>query len=303
MNSAPTYRHRFEALGLRALLRLVRLFPVKGCSNFGGFLGRNIGPSLGITRKADLNLKLALPELSVSQRKQIIRDMWDNLGRVIFEYPHLREIVQNHKKYITVSGLEKFEQPHREGKALLFIGAHIGNWEILPMTAALLGYPQTILVRQPNNPLVAKIIDDIRTSTGNRSASKGVEGARASLKAIRNGEAVGLLADQKMNDGIEVPFFGIPAMSPAAPAILGAKADVAVFPIQCKRTGPASFHLTCHDALAFPSSGKRDQDSLEGMSELNRVFESWIRETPGQWLWLHRRWPKAAYKKLKEKSE
>ncbi len=299
MNPPPIFRHRIEAVGFRFLVGLVGLFPVKFCSNFGGFLGRNIGPHLGITRKADLNLRLAMPELSPQERKNIIRDMWDNLGRVIFEYPHLKEIVQLDKGYITVEGIEKFEAPEVKDKALIFVGAHLGNWEVLPMTAALRGYPQTIIVRQPNNPLVAKAIDDIRTSTGNISASKGVKGARASLKAIRKGSAVGILADQKMNDGIEAPFFGIPAMTPAAPALLGAKKNAVVFPIQCERKGPASFHLTCHSAVDFPGTVSREQAGIDGMTELNKIIEGWIREKPGDWLWLHRRWPKAAYDKLK----
>ncbi|MFD2204375.1 lysophospholipid acyltransferase family protein [Kiloniella antarctica] len=299
MITIPTVGHKIEALGFRFLIGLVGLFPVKACSNFGGLLGRTIGPRLGITRKADLNLRLAMPELSPEERKQIIRDMWDNLGRVIFEYPHLKEIVQLDKGYITVEGIEKFEAPEVKDKAFIFVGAHIGNWEVLPMTAALRGYPQTIIVRQPNNPLVAEAIDKIRTSTGNTSASKGVEGARASLKAIRAGSAVGILADQKMNDGIEAPFFGIPAMTPAAPALLGAKKNAVVFPIQCKRTGPASFHLTCHSAVDFPDTLSRDKAGIEGMTELNKIIEGWIREKPGDWLWLHRRWPKTAYTKLK----
>jgi len=299
MKPSPSFRHRLEAISLRFLLGLVSMFPVKACSDFGGFLGRIIGPRLGITRKADLNLRLAMPELSLSERKKIIQDMWDNLGRVIFEYPHLKEIVQIDKGYITVEGIDKFEAADVKDKALIFVGAHIGNWEVLPMTAALRGYPQTIIVRQPNNPLVADIIDKLRTSTGNISASKGVEGARASLKAIRNGSAVGILADQKMNDGIKAPFFDIPAMTPAAPALLGSKKNVAVFPIQCKRTGPASFHLICHPAVKFPNTTNREQAGIEGMTELNKIIEGWIREKPGDWLWLHRRWPKAAYQKLK----
>ncbi|KKJ77793.1 hypothetical protein WH95_04990 [Kiloniella litopenaei] len=302
MTNDVTFQHKVEALGFRFLLCLVGLFPVKACSNFGGFLGRVIGPRLGISRKADLNLRLAMPELTEKERKQIIRDMWDNLGRVIFEYPHLKEIVRTDRDYITVEGIEKFEAPEIKDKALIFVGAHIGNWEVLPMTAALRGYPQTIIVRQPNNPIVAAAIDDIRTSTGNISAAKGVEGARASLKAIRDKSAVGILADQKMNDGIEAPFFGIPSMTPAAPALLGSKPNAVVFPIQCIRTGPASFHLVCHSAIDFPDDANRGKAALEGMTELNGIIESWIREKPGDWLWLHRRWPKEAYRNLKENS-
>lgn len=300
MSATPSFRHRLEALGLRLLLGGLGCLPVRCCSAFGGLLGRSIGPLLGINKKADQNLRLVMPELDRDARQRIIREMWENLGQVIFEYPHLREIADPAKDYITVEGMEHLQAMRDQGKALICVGAHMGNWEILPMTAALRGFPQTVIVRTPNNPQVAEVIDRIRESTGNKTAPKGAPGARASVKVIKEKGSLGLLADQKMNDGLEVPFFGQPAMTPTAPAQLALGGRAAIMPVQCKRLGPARFKLICHPPLELPDTGDRQADIREGMTRLNKLYEDWIREEPGSWLWLHRRWPKALYKSLKE---
>src|SRR5437868_2231273 len=83
--------HRLEAFGARLLFGLFRLLPLDAASALGGWLGRAIGPRLGVTKRAAINLRRALPELDEAAARRVMRDMWDNLGRVVAEYPHLAE--------------------------------------------------------------------------------------------------------------------------------------------------------------------------------------------------------------------
>ncbi|MEE8140318.1 MAG: lysophospholipid acyltransferase family protein, partial [Alphaproteobacteria bacterium] len=100
----------------------------------------------------------------------------------------------------------------------------------------------------------------------------------------------------KLNDGISVPFFGIEAMTPAAPAQLALRFGCPLVPVRVERLGPGRFRLASFEALALPDSGDRQADTVAVMAALNEILEAWIRDRPEQWLWLHRRWPEAAYR-------
>jgi KDO2-lipid IV(A) lauroyltransferase len=102
---------------------------------------------------------------------------------------------------------------------------------------------------------------------------------------------LGLLADQKMNDGISVPFFGRPAMTSSALAFLALRFYCDVFPLRVERLAGAHFRVTVFPPLLLPRSGDRHTDAAALMTRVNETLEAWVRNRPEQWLWLHRRWP------------
>ena len=285
-----------EAVGLVLALGLLRLLPVDSASNLGGFLARTIGPRLPISRRAWRNLRLVSPEKPEAEIAAIIRGMWDNLGRVAAEYPHLGRITALEENRVIWDEREPVRRLRAEGKAAIFVSAHLANWEIMAVAAARRGLDMTVIVREPNNPLVRPILDRLRGVAGGDRAPKGPAGAKQAIRILREGRMLGLLFDQKMNDGIAVPFFGIEAMTVAAPAQLALRFQCPIVPVRITRTGPGAFRVTAHAPLELPDTGDRQADTAAVMAELNRILEDWIRARPQEWLWLHRRWPEAAYR-------
>jgi lauroyl/myristoyl acyltransferase len=86
------FADRLEAWGAASLFAAFEALPLDRASTLGGALARYIGPFLGVSKHARLNIKRAFPELSEIEIGRIITGMWDNLGRVVAEYPHLRSI-------------------------------------------------------------------------------------------------------------------------------------------------------------------------------------------------------------------
>ena len=289
-------RYLIEALALRIVFALLGLLPVDAASNLGGFLGRSIGPRLPASARARRNLRLVFPEKSAAERARIVRGMWDNLGRVAAEYPHLGEITAPESGRIDWIDTASVRAMRDQGTAAILVSAHLANWEIMPTAAIQRGVPMTIIVREPNNPFVRPLIERARGVAGGVRASKGLPGAKAAVGALRQGQVLGLLYDQKLNDGISVPFFGIEAMTPAAPAQLALRFGCPLVPVRVERLGPGRFRLASFEALALPDSGDRQADTIAVMAALNEILEAWIRDRPEQWLWLHRRWPEAAYR-------
>src|SRR5438034_521098 len=146
------------------------------------------------------------------------------------------------------------------------------------------------IYRAANNPLVDRMIARFR-GTGSEFIPKGRVASRRALAALRRGAHLTLLVDQKLNDGIAVPFFGRPAMTAPALALLALRFDCAVLPARVERLAGAHFRLTIHPPLALPRSGDRSADVAALMAAVNATLEGWIRERPEQWFWVHSRWP------------
>jgi KDO2-lipid IV(A) lauroyltransferase len=289
--STVPWGYRVQAWGAALCFAAFRALPIDVASAIGGTLARWIGPALGISKRARKNLAAALPGLSAPEIDHTIKGMWDNLGRVVAEYPHLHNIrgfVPGGR--VETVGFEHVDRALAAGRGIIFFSAHLANWEIVPFTTHKYGIEAVTIYRAANNPLVDRMIVGLRSEAG-EIIPKGSAGARRAIATLRRGGNLGLLADQKLNDGIPVPFFGRPAMTAPALARFALHFDCTVLPAQVERLGGARFRLTVHPPLALPQTGDRDADVTTLMTKVNQMLETWIRARPEQWLWLHRRWP------------
>jgi KDO2-lipid IV(A) lauroyltransferase len=289
--TAVPWRYRVEAWGTALFFAAMRALPLDAASALGGAFGRAIGPTLGVSKRARRRLRAALPELSEAHAAAIIRGMWDNLGRVVAEYPHLGQIrVFDPNGRVETVGLGHLERAIAAGRRVIIFGGHIGNWEIAALAAGQYGIDIAQIYRAANNPLVDRMIARFR-GNGSEFIAKGTAGSRRALAALRRGAHLALLVDQKLNDGIAVPFFGRAAMTAPALATLALHFDCAVLPARVERLRGAHFRLTIGAPLPLPRSGNRAADVASLMSAVNYTLENWIRERPEQWFWVHRRWP------------
>jgi KDO2-lipid IV(A) lauroyltransferase len=282
---------RLEGWGAALCFRGFGLLPLDWASAVGGALARAIGPRLGISERARLNITRALPELSEAEVADMIAGMWDNLGRVAAEYPHLRKIhVFDPRGLVETHGFEHVDRAVAAGRRMIIFSGHIANWEIGMLAAVQYGVSVAQIYRAANNPLVDRMITRFR-GTGGELIPKGTVAARRALSVLRRGAHLTMLADQKMNDGIPVPFFGRMVMTSSALAALALRFDCDVLPARVERLGGARFRLTVFPPLPLPRSGDHHADVASLMARVNQILEGWIRDRPEQWFWVHRRWP------------
>lgn len=279
-------RHAVEAAATLLVWGLFRLLPLDAASGLGGRLGRAIGPHLGISRIARRNLACALPELDEAARERILAGMWDNLGRVAGEFPHLRQIAAERVELV---GGEWIDLLRDDGRAGIFISGHLGNWELNGAVAVRHGLPLHLIYRAANNPWIERLYRAGRQGASGSQIQKGSEGARQALKVLKGGGHLGLLVDQKMNDGVPVPFFGRDAMTAPAVGQFATRFGCPLVPARTERLGGAHFRVTVLPPLEMPPPGPDASHAL--LVRINTLLEDWIRAAPEQWLWLHRRWP------------
>lgn len=269
----------------------MRALPIDAASALGGWLARHIGPRLGISNRARRNLLAALPALSAAEVERVVTGMWDNLGRVAAEYPHLPQVrVFPPDGRVETAGIENLDHAIAAGRPVIIFGGHLGNWEIAALAAGQYRIDVAQIYRAANNRLVDRMIARFR-GAGSEFIPKGAIASRRALAALRRGAHLTLLVDQKLNDGIAVPFFGRPAMTAPALALLALRFECAVVPARVERVAGAHFRLTLYPPLPLPKSGERAADVAALMAAVNLTLEAWIRERPEQWFWLHRRWP------------
>ena len=283
--------NHIEFAGLRLALAFFRLWGLDRASAIGGRFARFVGPKLGVTRRARRNLHAAMPELSQGEIERIVGDMWENLGRTMAEYAYLEDFAFSDSQRITFENVDEAVGLARAGSVLLISG-HFANWELLPIAMQLLDVHGGDIYRHANNPFVNQWMIELRERvTGSIQIPKGGDGARVLMRILKQGKTIAMLADQKMNDGIESRFFGMKAMTPAAPAGLAVRYNIPIILAAIERNDGARFTLRCSEPLTADPSVDRVSEIMRLTQEMNDRLEAQIRRRPHEWLWLHNRWP------------
>lgn len=286
-------RHPLEAAGVFMIWAVFSVMPVDTASAVGGWIARTLGSMLPVSERARRNIRRAFPDLDAASVDTIVIGMWDNLGRTVGEFPHVGEMMfAGPGARIEVTGAEHMHAIRDDGLPGLIYSAHMANWELGPFNIDAQGVPSVFVYREANNPLVEKIYMLGRRRLRDSMVPKGRDGAKAIMRALRNNDHVAMLVDQKMNDGIAVPFFGEDAMTAPALAQMGARFDCPIVGTRIIRTQGAHFKIEVFPPIKVPDTGDRNADVTQFMTDVNKQIEGWIRDHPAQWLWLHNRWPK-----------
>jgi KDO2-lipid IV(A) lauroyltransferase len=240
-----------------------------------------------LRRTAMRNLELAYPEKSPAERRAIADEVYRSIARLIWTFARLPQFnSQSIHNVIRYEGLEHYLEAKKAGRGILFATAHFGNWELSAFAHALMTEPMHIMIRPLDNPGIDRLVEDRRRLSGNHLIVKW-EGARAVLRALHQNEAVGVLIDQNtsLQEGVFVDFFGTPACANTAFAKIAARTGAAVIPGFARWSEEEGKYI-----LKFHPPLEISGNPLDDTRRLHAVLERVIREHPGQWLWIHRRW-------------
>lgn len=286
---------RIETLTLSSVLKLLRhLTPIQA-SIICGDLFKTIGPYLPVTKVAKKNLYKAFPSSTYSWRMSVIAKMWRNLGQNFGEFTHIHSLKETTSAPgYEIKGKQILEEMAHMNSPIIFFSGHIGNWELLPIVVARYGAQFATIYRRANNPGVNRLIQTIRSENLSPYTPpffpKGAIGGRNALEWVKNNGRLGLLVDQKLNQGIKSLFFGRTAMTMPTAAILALHYQCPLVPAYIKRLGPAHLRFVMEPPLNLPTRKDTTKSIHKLVQMMNNKLESWIRKDPSSWLWIHNRW-------------
>src|SRR5258706_9381970 len=158
---------RVEALAFDAFTVLIRALPTDAASNLGGWFARRFGPLTRNHRTAELNLRLAFPDMDEAGRRRLLDQQWDNVGRVFFELPVMERLTPKGGR-VEVVGAERLAAVAAAGRPAVLISGHFSNWEVMAGVIVESGVPCEITYRAANNPYVDQRIIRSRQRYGVR---------------------------------------------------------------------------------------------------------------------------------------
>ena len=244
---------------------------------------------------ARVNLKIAFPELSDSDRNRIARTSFQNAAMNLLEVSRLSSLNRANitalVEYDSEQGLNNYRAALAKSKGILYLTGHFSSWELLPTAHALHGYPLSFITRPLDNPFLERHLLRIRESKGNQVISK-KDSARQVLKTLKSGGSVGILMDQNtsLQEGIFADFFGLPAATTTSVALFALRTDAPILPGYLTPLRNGRYKIKFLPPVEVIRTGNKDRDLAVNTRKLNEVLEKIIRKQPESWLWGHRRW-------------
>jgi KDO2-lipid IV(A) lauroyltransferase len=288
--------HRASAALLRGGMNLMRRLGRERALRFVTRLFRIAAPILPETRMARASLGAAFPEKSETEREEILKGAWDNFAMVIVEFLFLAELAGEYdpehptEGTVTVSGLDHFAALRDDGKPAVIVAAHLANWEILGVVAHKFGLKTVLPFRAPANMRLAEDVLAQREALMGTLVENERGASFAIAAALDRGEHLGMLVDQRLSRGLDVPFFGRPALTNPLAAKFARAYDCPVHGARAIRLPGGRLHLELTPPIQLPRDAEGLIDVTAATAAINQIVEGWVREHPEQWFWMHNRW-------------
>lgn len=291
--SSATFRHRVEYLAVLMILRFLGGLPHRVaralCAGLAA-LAYWLWPRLG--RVGLVNLRLAFPDWTDRRRRRVLFGVFQNFGRMLADFARFPKLnPHNIERLIIYDGFENYARAREQGKGVLFLTAHFGNWELSSFAHSLYGYPLNFAVRQMDNPLLDALINRMRCLSGGHTIEKN-EFARQALRALKQGEALGILMDTNMlaAEGVFVDFFGRPASTTTGPARIARKTGAPLVLGLAIWDAKLGKYRLRFDPVEWIKRDDPEEEIAANTANFTRLIEDYARRYPDQWLWVHRRW-------------
>ncbi len=268
---------------------LLRVLPVKMASDFMALFAVRFARFLVREKVIRRNLRAAFPDLDEPALDALMKKIVANFGRLLAEVVHIPTYVAG-KQGTIVNASGSLEHTFQQSGQAIYVSAHLGNWELVPI---VLGRRSRMLVIY--SLIGNRVIDNLLLSQRRKTGSIYVEKSkalRASIKAMKRGDSVGLLVDQRVERGIEVTFFGRPTIVTDLPARLALKFNCPIIPAEAVRAGPRRCQVMVHEPI-WPGENRGEQAVRDLTQQMASVVEDCIRKRPDEWCCDKRRWKKS----------
>jgi len=286
-------KYFFEFISIISLFCIFKIIGLKNASNLGSILGKIVGPLFRSKNITKQNIRTGLGNLDKKNEKEIINNMWSNIGRTFAEYVFLKDFKFNKTNFdhMKIIGTNYLIEIKRSNKPVIFYSGHFANFELMAMELDKFGIKTAAIYRPLNNFFLNPLMEYLRMKyICPIQIPKGRMGMREIISRIKDGYSIALMMDQRVSEGQKVPFFNKPAFTTTIPAQIALKYDCKLVPIFLERKGSLNFEMTVHEPYKIEKTGNNEEDTKNITLKINQVIEKMIIKNPTQWIWSHNRW-------------
>ncbi|MEM6891807.1 MAG: lysophospholipid acyltransferase family protein [Pseudomonadota bacterium] len=278
--------HYVSNLGIMAVIRLAQFLPYDTRIQFAGWLLQSlVGPLAGYQRRALSNLQRVMPRLSKAEHRLIARQCLNNVGRTLIEFYSTAEFLDRFRSNtLEGDGVAALEAAAAEGRPVLLVSGHYGNFESARAALVGRGYPVGGLYRNMANPYFNAHYVKAIESFGGPGFAQGRKGTAGFVRHLRNGGQLVLFIDQHVFGAPALDFMGVPARTSLSAAELSLRYNALLIPFYGIRQPDGLTFQTILEAPIPPS------DPVAMTQALNDSLAARVRNDPTQWFWVHRRW-------------
>lgn len=277
---------------LKNISRIVCLLPYSWVLSLGNGMGKIYYRIAGRQRKRAISQIQESLGFSTEIAEATIGRLFRKLGQTFLEVMYIPALTpEKIQNYVTIENRHYLDDALNEGRGVILLAAHIGNWEWLGVSLAMAGFPvASVIKRQPNDEHT-RILNEYREMAGIKIFTRGTTELISAARALKQGNFLGLFADQDAGpQGLFIDFLGKAASTPAGPAVFAKKFKCPVIPVFMVRKPEGGHRIIVHGPLHYEDTGKSDEDLYHFTQQANNVIEVTIKEYPDEWLWFQKRW-------------
>ncbi|NRB18153.1 MAG: lysophospholipid acyltransferase family protein [Rhodobacteraceae bacterium] len=272
-------------LFLRGIITGLGLIPYRWRVPVMGRLVSALAPIVGFDKRVRNNLKLTRPDLPEPEVARLCREVSNNAGRTLIElYAGQPFLDRAHAAPVSGPGLAALEAARAEGRPVILVTGHFGNYDAARSNLIGRGYKMGALYRRMANPYFNAHYVRTIEQIGKPMFEQGRRGMMEMVRHLKGGGIIAIVADLHSIGGKKIDFFGKPAVTSVVPAELALKYNAAMIPVYAiRQANGLDFEITLHAEI--PHS-----DPVTMTRAVCDDLETLVRQHMGQWFWIHRRW-------------
>ena len=286
---------RFEVLVIKFLVWLIRSMSPESAARVAHFIFRNLAPVLPFTAKIRANLSIAFPHASERDIRKLTRKTCGNLGLAAVDLVLSKRLWAEREQRIEFVMEDGVDLAAYSGRPAVLVTGHIGAWQLASYVAEYYNLRITSVFAPEANPYLRNFFASLRAELPFTFVSR--DGCMRELaKELKRGNVLGLASDTRMDGGDSLSFFGVQTPSNTSAARLALRYNCDFIPVRAERLPGMNFRITAYRPIRpdNPDASVAEQARQMTQNILNH-FETWITDTPDQWMCFGRRWPHEAY--------